>query len=51
MDLSSPLDIPTQLNAAWPGSELIVIEGEGHGASQSGISEALIASTDRFAAM
>jgi proline iminopeptidase len=31
IDLSSPLDIPWQLHAAWPGSELIVIEDAGHG--------------------
>jgi proline iminopeptidase len=51
LDLSSPLDIPTQLNAAWPGSELIVSDGEGHGAGQPGISEALVAAINRFAAM
>jgi proline iminopeptidase len=51
LDLSSPLDIPTQLNAAWPGSELIVLDGEGHGAGQPGMREALIAATDRFAVM
>jgi proline iminopeptidase len=49
MDLSSPLDIPTQLNAAWPGSELVVIDNAGHGAGQPGIQHAAISALDRFA--
>ena len=30
LDLSSPLDVPWSLSRAWPGSELVVIEDEGH---------------------
>lgn len=50
LDLSSPLDIPTQVSHAWPGSELIVIDDAGHGAGQPGMGEALLATIDRFAA-
>jgi proline iminopeptidase len=32
-DVSSPLDIAWQLSRTWPGSELRVIEDEGHGGS------------------
>jgi proline iminopeptidase len=31
LDLSSPLDAPWRIHRAWPGSELIVIDDEGHG--------------------
>lgn len=31
LDLSSPLDAPWRIHRAWPGSNLIVIDDEGHG--------------------
>jgi proline iminopeptidase len=31
LDLSSPLDGPWRLHQAWPGSELVVVDAEGHG--------------------
>lgn len=31
LDVSSPLDAPWRIHQAWPGSELIVIDEEGHG--------------------
>jgi proline iminopeptidase len=31
LDISSPLRVPWNLHQAWPGSELVVIEDEGHG--------------------
>jgi proline iminopeptidase len=31
LDLSSPLDSPWRLHQAWPGSELIIVDDEGHG--------------------
>ncbi len=30
-DLSSPLDAPWRVHMAWPGSELVIVDGEGHG--------------------
>jgi proline iminopeptidase len=29
-DLSSPLAVPVELARAWPGSELVVVDREGH---------------------
>ncbi len=31
LDVSSPLDAPWRIHRAWPGSELIIIDDEGHG--------------------
>lgn len=31
LDVSSPLDAPWRIHEAWPGSELVVVDGEGHG--------------------
>lgn len=31
LDVSSPLDSPWRLHRSWPGSELIVVDDEGHG--------------------
>jgi proline iminopeptidase len=31
LDVSSPLDAPWRLHRAWPGSHLVVVDGEGHG--------------------
>lgn len=31
LDLSSPLDAPWHIHRAWPGSELIIVDDEGHG--------------------
>ena len=30
LDVSSPLDGPWRIHQAWPGSELIIVDGEGH---------------------
>ena len=48
LDLGSPLDVPWRLAEAWPGSELVVVEGEGHHGG-SGMTDALVAATRRFA--
>jgi proline iminopeptidase len=31
LDISSPLDAPWRINRAWPGSELVIVDDEGHG--------------------
>ena len=31
LDVSSPLDAPWRIHQAWPGSELVIVDGEGHG--------------------
>jgi len=31
LDLSGPLDAPWRLHQAWPGSELVIVDDEGHG--------------------
>jgi proline iminopeptidase len=47
-DVSSPLDVPWALAAAWPESELVVVD-EGHRGG-SGMRRAIAAAADRFAA-
>jgi len=49
IDLSSPPDIPWLLAANWPGSQLLIVEGAGHGGGDPGMSEAVITATDRVA--
>jgi proline iminopeptidase len=48
LDLSSPLDVPWMLAAAWDGCELVVIDDAGHKGSPD-MNAALVAATDRFA--
>ena len=49
LDLSSPLDVPWQLDQRWPGSELVIVD-EGRHSGAHGMSQALRAATDRHAA-
>jgi proline iminopeptidase len=44
-DVSSPLDVAWAINAAWPGSELIVVDDAGH---SLGLGDAMLAAVDRF---
>ena len=48
LDLGNLLGTPWQLTAAWPGSELVLIDDAGHDTG-GGMQEALVAATDRFA--
>jgi len=48
-DVSGPPDIAWHLAQAWPDSTLHLIDDAGHGAGHSGMSEAVINATDRFA--
>ncbi len=48
LDLINLLGTPWLLAAAWPGSELQLIDDAGHGGSAA-VSAAIVAATDRFA--
>ncbi len=49
LDLGGPLVTPWRLANAWPGSELIVVGGAGHDARDPGMTESVVAATNRFA--
>ena len=49
LDVSSPLDIAWELARAWPDAELVVLDEAGHSAGDPGMTEAVVAATDRFA--
>ena len=49
IDLGSPLDTAWELAQAWPDSELVIVNTAGHSTGDPGMTEALIAATDRFA--
>ncbi|MEV0228624.1 hypothetical protein [Nonomuraea sp. NPDC050786] len=46
LDVSTPLETAWQLSRAWPGCELIVLDGAGHG---PGLGETLVAVVRRMA--
>ena len=46
-DVSSPAAVPEALARAWPGAELVLVDGAGHGA-QPGIAAAVRRATDRL---
>lgn len=48
-DPQAPPHTAKELAAAWPGAELRLIAGEGHAASGAGMSDAIVATLDRFA--
>ena len=47
-DIGAPLDGPRALHAAWPGSELIVIETAGHETQTPGVMEATLDAIERL---
>jgi proline iminopeptidase len=49
LDLASPLATAWQLAQAWPGSQLVIVAGAGHDSRDPGMSESIVAATDRFA--
>jgi proline iminopeptidase len=49
LDLGAPLVTAWELSRAWPTSELIIVTGAGHSSADPGMSEGLIAATNRFA--
>ena len=48
-DLICPMTSAWELHQAWSGSELRVIPDAGHSAAETGIRQALVEATDRFA--
>jgi proline iminopeptidase len=51
LDLGGPLVTAWELAQAWPGSELVIVDGAGHSSTNPGISEAIIAATNHFATL
>jgi proline iminopeptidase len=49
LDLGAPLVTAWELARAWPDGELVIVHNAGHATSDPGMSEALVAATDRFA--
>lgn len=50
LDLGAPLVTAWELAQVWPDGELVLVRGAGHSSRDPGMSEAVIAATDRFAA-
>ncbi|MFM1892759.1 MAG: proline iminopeptidase, partial [Pseudomonadota bacterium] len=50
-DLICPLENAWALHQAWPGSDLQIVPDAGHSAAEPGTRAALVAATDRFAAL
>jgi proline iminopeptidase len=50
LDFGNLIGIVWRLQQAWPGSELVVIDEAGHDAGAPGVTEALVAATDKYAA-
>lgn len=48
-DAICPTEAAHTLHKAWPDSELHIVEGAGHLASEPGVAEALVQATDAFA--
>lgn len=48
LDLGNLLGTAWELAHAWPGSELVLVDDAGHNYGDPGISEGLVAATDRF---
>jgi proline iminopeptidase len=49
LDLGAPLVTAWELAQVWPDGELVIVAGAGHSTSDPGMTEAVIAATDRFA--
>lgn len=48
-DVAAPLVTAWELDRVWPAGQLVVVERAGHSALDSGMTEAAVAATDRFA--
>jgi proline iminopeptidase len=49
LDLGAPLVTAWEMAQAWPGGELVIVGGAGHSTGDPGMSEAVVAATNRFA--
>ncbi|MET9835141.1 prolyl aminopeptidase [Streptomyces sp. NPDC006385] len=49
LDFGNLLGVVWRLHHAWPGSELVIVDDAGHGPGTQGMTEALIAATDKYA--
>jgi len=49
LDLQGPPETARELAAVWPRGDLVIVEDAGHSARDSGMTEAIVAATDRFA--
>jgi proline iminopeptidase len=49
LDVSSPLDIAWEIARDWPDGTLVIADEAGHSSGDPGMTEALVAATDRFA--
>ncbi|MFF5532863.1 alpha/beta fold hydrolase [Streptomyces cinerochromogenes] len=49
LDLGNLLGIVWRLHHAWPDSELVIVDDAGHNAGAPGMTEALVAATDKYA--
>jgi proline iminopeptidase len=48
-DVVCPMKVAWDLHRAWPEADFLIVPDAGHGASEPGISKALVAATDRWA--
>jgi len=48
-DFQAPLAAAWELHRRWPHSQLVVVDNAGHGAGSAGITEQIVAATDRLA--
>lgn len=47
-DMNAPLATAWHLARAWPGAQLVIVDGAGHSGADPGMTEALVAALDRF---
>lgn len=50
-DLEAPLVTAWELSQVWPDGELVIVPNAGHSPTDTGMSEAIVTATDRFAHM
>jgi len=48
LDLQCPLATAWEVQKAWPGSELVIVDGAGHSSGDAGMGDAIVAATDRL---